>query len=63
MSQSNLDNQRAQRILFTANICHESLDNIYESLVDRDFDFAAEEIRNVIVELRLIIKSIPDDDF
>lgn len=63
MSQSNLDNQRAQRILFTMNICNESLDNIYESLVDRDFDFAAEEIRNVIVELRLILKSIPEDDF
>lgn len=63
MSQSNLDHQRAQRILFTMNICNESLDNIYESLVDRDFDFAAEEIRNVIVELRLILKSIPDDDF
>lgn len=63
MSQSNLDHQRAQRILFTMNICHESLDNIYESLVDRDFDFAAEEIRNVIVELRLILKSIPEDDF
>lgn len=63
MSQSNLDHQRAQRILFTMNICNKSLDNIYESLVDRDFDFAAEEIRNVIVELRLILKSIPDDDF
>jgi hypothetical protein len=63
MSQSNLDHQRAQRILFTMNICNESLDNIYESLVDRDFDFAAEEIRNVIVELRLILKSIPEDDF
>jgi hypothetical protein len=63
MSQSNLDHQRAQRILFTMNICQESLDNIYESLVDRDFDFASEEIRNVIVELRLILKSIPEDDF
>jgi hypothetical protein len=63
MAQSDLENKRAMRILFIMNICHTSLDDIYESLVDRDFEFASEEIRNIILELRLILKSIPDDDF
>lgn len=55
--------RRAERILFTTNICHKSLDNIYEGLVDRDFEPVKEEIKTVIVELRLILKSIDEDDF
>lgn len=55
--------QRAKRILFNTNIIHESIDKIYESLVDREFDFAKKEILTSITELRLLLKSIEDDDF
>jgi Holliday junction resolvase len=57
------ETNRAERIFFNMDECQEMLTNIYENLVDRDFEFASEEIRNVILELRLILKSIPDDDF
>lgn len=58
-----LELQRAKRILFNTNIIHESIDKIYESLVDREFDFAKKEILTSITELRLLLKSIEDDDF
>jgi hypothetical protein len=39
------------------------LANIYENLVDRDFKPAEKDIRDIIVDLRLILKSIEEDDF
>lgn len=63
MIQNDSEHKRAERILFIMNICHSSLDNIYEALVDRDFKIVQDESRNIIVELKLILKSIEDDDF
>jgi hypothetical protein len=59
----NTENARAERIAFRINEQHLLLANIYENLVDRDFVPAERDIRNLIVDLRLILKSIEDDDF
>jgi hypothetical protein len=57
------ENARAERISFRINQNHLLLANIYENLVDRDFKPAEKDIRDIIVDLRLILKSIEEDDF
>ena len=59
----NIENSRAERICFRILEQHSLLANIYESLVDRDFVPAERDIRNLIIDLRLILKSMEDDDF
>lgn len=59
----NGENARAERIAFRINEHHLLLANIYENIVDRDFVPAEKDIRNLIVDLRLILKSLEDDDF
>jgi hypothetical protein len=59
----NTENARAERIAFRINEQHLLLANIYENLVDRDFVPAERDIRNLVVDLRLILKSLEDDDF
>ena len=59
----NTENKRAERIAFRINENHLLLANIYENLVDRDFIHVDHDIRNLIVDLRLILKSSQDDDF
>ena len=59
----NIENARAQRIAFRIKEQHLLLANIYENLVDRDFIPAERDIRNLVVDLRLILKSLEDDDF
>ena len=59
----NSENARAERIAFRINEQHLLLANIYETLVDRDFVPAERDIRNLIIDLRLILKSLEDDDF
>jgi hypothetical protein len=39
------------------------LTDIYENLVDRDFIPAEKDIRELIMELKFILKSIEEDDF
>ena len=60
---NNSENARAERIAFRLNEQHLLIANIYENLVDRDFIPAERDIRNLIVDLRLILKSLEDDDF
>jgi hypothetical protein len=60
---SSSENSRAERIAFRTNEQHLLLANIYENIVDRDFVPAERDIRNLIVDLRLILKSLEDDDF
>jgi hypothetical protein len=62
-NKSNSENSRAERIAFRINEQHLLLANIYENLVDRDFIHSDQDIRNLIIDLRLILKSIEDDDF
>jgi hypothetical protein len=42
---------------------HKLLDSIYENLVDRNLSKAEIDIKKVIADLKLIIKSIEEDDF
>lgn len=57
------ENKRAERISYRINQHHLSLANLYECLVDRDFIIAEIEIKDIILDLRFILKSLEDDDF
>jgi hypothetical protein len=57
------EDKRAYRIAFRLNASHQSLAVIYENLVDRDFSVAEKEIKQIVAEMRLILKSIQQDDF
>ena len=57
------EDKRAYRISFRINSCHQALTVIYETLVDREFVTAEQEVRQLISEMKLIIKSIQHDDF
>jgi hypothetical protein len=64
MNQSNYaENKRAERIAYRISQHHASLANLYECLVDRDFVIAEVEIKDIILDLRFILKSLEDDDF
>ena len=57
------EDKRAYRISFRVNACHQALTVIYETLVDREFVTAEKEIKQIITELRIMLKSMPHDDF
>lgn len=57
------ENARAERISFRITQHYLASANIYENLVDRDFKPAEREIKDIITDLRLILKSIEEDDF
>jgi len=57
------ENARAERISFRINQYYLLLTDIYENLVDRDFIPAEKDIRELIMELKFILKSIEEDDF
>jgi hypothetical protein len=59
----NLENDRAYRIQLRINGCHIALTNIYENIVDRDFDTVIKEIKYITTEMRLLTKALEDDDF
>lgn len=61
--QRDIENERAYRIAIRMNSCHVSLTNIYEKLVDREFDGIDKEAKYIIMELRFILKALEDDDF
>lgn len=64
MTESNdLENERAERISFMMLHHHNTLSDIYEKLVDREFNNLERQIRTLMTDLRDIIKSIEDDDF
>ena len=57
------ESDRAERILFNIEECQELLTNLYEGLVDREYDGAIINAQQVIIEMKNLIKSITDDDF
>ena len=57
------ESDRAERILFNIEECQELLTNLYEGLVDREYDGAVTNAQQVIIEMKNLIKSIADDDF
>jgi len=42
---------------------HLLLNNIYENLVDRDFELVEKDAKVLIMEIKFTIKSTKDDDF
>jgi hypothetical protein len=57
------ESDRAERILFNIEECQELLTNLYEGLVDREYEGATTNAQQVIIEMKNLIKSIADDDF
>ena len=57
------ESDRAERVLFNIEECQELLTNLYEGLVDREYDGATTNAQQVIIEMKNLIKSIADDDF
>jgi hypothetical protein len=57
------EDKRAIRIAIRINQNHYLLATIYENLVDRDFVSAQKDIKMLITDIRLILKSMPEDDF
>ena len=57
------ENKRAERLAFRISEYHSVMNNVYESLVDRNFESVETDVKFLIMELKLILKSIPDDDF
>jgi hypothetical protein len=63
MNNPNSENERAHRLSVRVNESHFLLANVYENLVDRDFIRVEKDIKIIIFQLRLILKSMEDDDF
>jgi hypothetical protein len=57
------ENARANRIDARTSLNHTLLASIYENVVDRDFKKAEIELKELIYDLRLMLKSIQEDDF
>jgi len=57
------ESDRAERILFNIEECQELLANLYEGLVDREYEGATKDAQQIIIEIKTIIKSIEEDDF
>jgi hypothetical protein len=62
-NKKNDDNARALRIFSTTSECHEKLTNVYENLVDKDFEPAKQDLMELITELHVMIKKIKYNDF
>jgi hypothetical protein len=57
------EEERADRIAYLIGIQHDSLTVLYETLCDKEYEEAQKEIKVLMIELRLIFKSIEYDDF
>jgi hypothetical protein len=56
-----LEDKRIQNINFIMDDVHASSNNIYESLVDKDFDSLKTEVQSLIKQLKLILESVQDE--
>ncbi len=56
-----LEDKRIQNINFIMDDVHTSSNNIYESLVDKDFDSLKAEVQSLIKQLKLILESVQDE--
>jgi len=57
------ENKRAQRIMYMTEGFHEIVTSIYEKLVDREYDSATQDIKELMRDLRATLKLIEDEDF
>lgn len=58
-----LERERAMRIGLRMEDCHLTINEIYEKLVDRDFEGIHDKVKVIISDLRMMLKSMEDDDF
>tara|TARA_B100000085_G_scaffold283691_1_gene314953 strand:+ start:8303 stop:8485 length:183 start_codon:yes stop_codon:yes gene_type:complete len=56
-----LEDKRIQNINFIMDEVHSASNNIYENLVDKDFDSLKIEVQSLIKQLKLILESVQDE--
>jgi hypothetical protein len=60
---SKLEKERANRIGMRMEDIHLAVTDIYEKLVDREFDTVPAKVKTIISDLKMLLKSMEDDDF
>jgi len=63
MGDNRLEKERAHRIGIRMEDIHLTVTDIYEKLVDREFDDIPTKVKTIITDLRMLLKSMEDDDF
>jgi hypothetical protein len=58
-----LEKERANRIGMRMEDIHLAVTDIYEKLVDREFETVPVKVKTIITDLRMLLKSMEDDDF
>ena len=58
-----LEKERANRIGMRMEDIHLAVTDIYEKLVDREFETVTVKVKTIITDLRMLLKSMEDDDF
>ena len=58
---ASLEDKRIQNINFIMDEVHSASNNIYENLVDKDFDSLKIEVQSLIKQLKLILESVQDE--
>lgn len=61
MSFSPIENEKLKHINFLMGELHDSVNNIYEALVDKEFEACSVEVTSLIKQLRSILDSIKED--
>ena len=56
-----LEDKRIQNINFIMDEVHTTSNNIYENLVDKDFDSLKTEVQSLIKQIKLILESVQDE--
>ena len=57
------ENKRAERLSFRIGEYRIILNNLYDNLVDRNFKSVEADAKFIIMGMKHILKSIPEDDF
>jgi hypothetical protein len=57
------ENERAERLALRINNYHSVLADVYDNIVDRNFNKVETDVKFIIMEMRCILKSIEEDDF
>lgn len=58
-----LEKERANRIGMRMEDIHLAVTDIYEKLVDREFETVPVKVKTIISDLKMLLKSMEDDDF
>ena len=56
-----LEDKRIQNINFIMDDVHASSNNIYENIVNKDFESLKAEVQSLIKQLKLILESVQDE--